>query len=139
MCMRRRKCLNSAEPETGRIFRNNENGYCSNWKFKQLKKQWWYVHDSDYHLTVQILEDTSAVPSLGKLCGDQGFLCWSVAQNTFSKRQEMRCNTENKVYAGVWTPMTLCVCSLNSWCRLHEQGTFFEEDKQRMIWRDHHW
>ena len=32
-----------------------------------------YVHDLDLFVTVQLLEETPAVPSLGKLCDDHGY------------------------------------------------------------------
>ena len=41
-----------------------------------------YVHDLDLFVTVQILDDTLAVLSLGKLCEEHGYSCeWASGQN----------------------------------------------------------
>ena len=42
----------------------------------QDSPQWWaqeYVHDLNLFVTVQFLEETPVVPSLGKLCEDHGY------------------------------------------------------------------
>ena len=42
-------------------------------KCSEMRKQQVYVYDIDLLLTIQILEDTPAVLSLGKLCEDHGY------------------------------------------------------------------
>ena len=41
-----------------------------------------YVHDLNPFVTVQVLEETLAAHSLGKLCEDHGYSCeWAIGQN----------------------------------------------------------
>ena len=59
-----------------------------------------YVHDLDLFVTVQILDDTPAVQSLGKLCEEHGYSCeWSSGQKPHLTKQEKNifCKTENFV------------------------------------------
>ena len=71
MHMRSRKDLNSAELETVRVSRNPTTVLTANGEVPTNEEATVYVHDLELFLTVQILEDTPAVPSLGKLCEDK--------------------------------------------------------------------
>ena len=56
-----------------------------------------YVHDLDLFVTVQILDDTLAVLSLGKLCEEYGYTCeWTSGQKPHPTKQWKRilCKTE---------------------------------------------
>ena len=56
-----------------------------------------YVHDLESFVTVQILEDALAAPSLGKLCEDHGYSCeWTRGQKPhFTKvDRKIQCNTK---------------------------------------------
>ena len=59
-----------------------------------------FVHDLDRIVTVQLLEDTPAVLSLGKLCEEHGYSCeWARGQKPQLAKSEKRilCKTENFV------------------------------------------
>ena len=82
MPMLSRKDLHSAELDAMLVSR----------KVQTSEEATVYVYDLDSFLTVQILEDTPAVLSLGKLCEDHGyFFEWTSGQKTHilkKKRQE---------------------------------------------------
>ena len=62
------------------------------------------VHDLDLFVTVQILEDTAAVLSLGKLCEEHGYTYeWASGQKPHLAEQGKRIlsETENVVPLGV--------------------------------------
>ena len=59
-----------------------------------------HVHDLDLFVTVQIPNDTPAVPSLGKLCEEHGYFNeWVSGQKPHLTKNGKRilCNTENVV------------------------------------------
>ena len=59
-----------------------------------------YVHDLDLFVTVQILDDTPAVLSLGKLCEEHGYTSeWASGQKSHLTKQgkKIPCKTENFV------------------------------------------
>ena len=59
-----------------------------------------YVHDLDLFVTVQIFNDTPAIPSLGKLCAEHGYSCeWVSGQKHHLTKngKKILCNTENFV------------------------------------------
>ena len=59
-----------------------------------------YVRDLDLFVTVQVLEDTPAVPSLGKLCEEHGYTNeWASGQKPHLTKQGKKifCKTENFV------------------------------------------
>ena len=72
MHMLSRKDLNSAKLDTLRISRNPTTVVTGNWEVQTNEAATVYVFD-DLFVTAQILEDTPAVPSVGKLCEDQGY------------------------------------------------------------------
>ena len=65
--------LKSAELETTRESRNLTTVIAANVEVQTDEEATVYVHELDLFVTVQILEDTPAVPSLGKLCEDHGY------------------------------------------------------------------
>ena len=73
MHMISRKELNSAELETVRNYRCPTSIITANGEVKTHEEATVYVRELDMFLTVQILEDTAAVLSLGKLCEDHGY------------------------------------------------------------------
>ena len=59
-----------------------------------------HVHDLNLIVTVQILDDTLAVLSLGKLCEEHGYTCeWTSGQKPHLTKdgKQMRCKAENCV------------------------------------------
>ena len=59
-----------------------------------------YVHDLDLPVTVQILDDTSAVRSLGKRCEEHGYSCeWASGQKPHLTKQgkKIQGKTDNVV------------------------------------------
>ena len=73
MHMLSRKGLNSAQLETIRVSRNPTTILTVNGEVQTNEEATVYVHDLDLFVTAQILEDTPAVLSLGKLCEDHGY------------------------------------------------------------------
>ena len=71
MHMVRRKDLNSAVLETGRISKSPSTVATANCEVL-TKEATVYVRESDLFVTEMLLEDTPAVLSLGKLCEDHG-------------------------------------------------------------------
>ena len=83
MHMLSRNDLNIAELETGRASRNPQRLSQPMEKCKHNEEEIVYVYDLALFLTVQILEDTPAVLSLGKLCEDHGYSYeWTSGQKT---------------------------------------------------------
>ena len=72
MHMLSRKGLNSAELDTVRVSGNPTRVFTANGEVQTNEEATVYVNDLDLLVTVQILEDTPAVPSPGKLCEDHG-------------------------------------------------------------------
>ena len=73
MHMVSRKDRNSAELETVRISKNPTTVMTANGEVLTKEEAIVYVRELDLCLTVMLLEDTPAVPSLGKLCEDHGY------------------------------------------------------------------
>ena len=68
MHMLSRKDLNSAELDTIRVSRNQTTVITANGEVQTHEGAQLHVHDLELFVTVQILEDTPATLSLGKLC-----------------------------------------------------------------------
>ena len=75
MHMLSRKDLRSGKLDTLRKSRNPTTVVTANGEVQTNKEAHVYVYDPDLFVTVQILEDTPAVVSLGKLCGEHGYTC----------------------------------------------------------------
>ena len=73
MQMLSRKEVNSAGLDTVRISRNNTTVIVANGEVQTNEEATESVHDLELFVTVQILEDTPAALSLGKLCEDHGY------------------------------------------------------------------
>ena len=67
-----RKDLNSAELETIRVSRNTTTVITANGEVQTHEEATVYFHDPELFVTVNILKDTPAVRSLGKLCREHG-------------------------------------------------------------------
>ena len=80
MHMLSREDLNSAELETVRVSRNPTTVFTANGAVQTKEEATAYVNDLDLFVTVQILEDTPAVLSLGKLC-DENDILMSMVKN----------------------------------------------------------
>ena len=96
--MLKRKDLNSAELDTVRTSRNPTTVITANGEVQKNEEATVYVYDSDLFVTVQILEDTPAVLSLGKLCEDHGYSYgWKIGQrpHLIYNVREIQCITEN--------------------------------------------
>ena len=72
MHMLSRKDFNSVELKTVRVSRNSTTGITANGDVQTNKEATVHVNDLDLFVTVQLLEDTPLVLSLGKLCGGHG-------------------------------------------------------------------
>ena len=73
MHMLSRRDLNSAELDTVRVSRNPTTVITANGEVQMNEEATVYFYDLDLFVTVQILDDTLAVLSLGKLCEDHGY------------------------------------------------------------------
>ena len=74
------------------------NGGNGQWEVQTNEEAQVYVYDLDLFVTVQLLEDTPAVLSLGKLCEEHGFTSeWASGQTPHLTKQgkEILCKTEN--------------------------------------------
>ena len=69
-----RKDLNFAKMDTVRKFWNPTTMMTANGEVQTSEEAQVYVHDLDLFATVQILDDTPAFPSFGKVCEEHG-LC----------------------------------------------------------------
>ena len=73
-----KKDWSSDELETLRRSRNPAVVVTANWEVQTNEEAQVYVYDLGLFVTVQLLEDTPAVQSLGKLCEENGHSCeWS--------------------------------------------------------------
>ena len=81
MHMLNKKDLTSDEMDTLRRSRNPTTVVTANGEVQTNEEAQVYVHDLDLFVTVQLLEDTPAVLSLGKLCEENGYSYeWSSGQ-----------------------------------------------------------
>ena len=97
MHMLSRKDLHSAELETVRVSRNPTTVITVNGAVRTNEEATVYVYGLELFVTVQILGDTPAVLSLGKLCEDHGYSFEWSKTTSYLKRQEIQCSTENYV------------------------------------------
>ena len=100
MHMPSRKDLNSAALETIRLSRDPTTGTTANGEVQTNGEATVYVNDLEKIVTVQILEDTPAVLSLGKLCEDHGYSYeWTSGEKPHLLKigRKIQCNTENVV------------------------------------------
>ena len=93
-----KKVLSSDELDTLGRSRNSTVVVTTNGKVQTDEEAQENVHDLDLFVTVQILDDTLAVPSLGKLCEDHG--CshdWVSGQKPRLTKEgkTMKCKTDN--------------------------------------------
>ena len=71
-----------------------------------------YVYDLDLFVTVQILDDTPAVPSLGKLCEEYGYTYkWANGQKPHQTKQEKTIPRKTEHF---FVPLVVPVLSSNS-------------------------
>ena len=76
------KDLNSAKLETMRTSKSPTTVMTANGKVRTNKEATVYVKELDVFVTVMLLQETPAVPSLGKLCDDHGYTYhWKRGQN----------------------------------------------------------
>ena len=73
MHMIRKKDLNSAELETVTTSRGPMTVITANGEMQTYEEATVYVKELDIFLTMKVLENTSAVLSLGKMCGKHGY------------------------------------------------------------------
>ena len=72
MHMLSKKDLSSDEMDTLRSSRNPSKVVTANGEVQTNEEAQVHVHDLDLFVTVQLLEETPAVPSLGELCSEHG-------------------------------------------------------------------
>ena len=72
MCMLSKRDLSPAEMDTLRRSRTRTMVLTANWEVQTNEEAQVYVHDLGLFVTVQLLEETPAVISLGKLCKEHG-------------------------------------------------------------------
>ena len=100
MYMISKKDLKSVELETVTTSRSPTTVITANGEVQTHEEATLYVKELDIFLTMKVLEDTSAVLSLGKLCDEQGHSYeWINSQKTHLIKNGIRiqCNTENFV------------------------------------------
>ena len=100
MHMLRKMDLSSADMDTLRRSRNPTAVVTANGEVQTNEESQVYVHDLDLFVTVQLLEDTLAVLSLGKRCEENGYSYeWSSGQKPrlIKNGKEFLCKTENVV------------------------------------------
>ena len=109
----KRKDLSSDEMETLRRSRNPTTVVTANREVQKNEEAQVYVHDLDLFVTVQILDDTPAVLSLGKLCEEHGYTYgWASGQEPRLTKQGKKssCKTEN------FAPLIVPGFSSKFWC-----------------------
>ena len=92
--------LSSQEPETLRRSRNSTTVVKANWEVQTNEEAQVYVHDLGLFVTVQLLEETPAFLSLGKLCEEHGCSYeWVSGHKPRLTKQEkkIKCKTHNFV------------------------------------------
>ena len=100
MHMLSKKDLSSDELETLRRSRNPTTVVTANGEVQTNEEAQVYVHDLNLFGTVQLLEETPAVLSLGKLCEDHGYTYeWVTGQKPRLTKEEktILCKTDNFV------------------------------------------
>ena len=100
MQMLSKKVLSSDEHETLRRSRTSTTVVTANGEVQTNEEAQLYVHDPDLFVAVQMLDDTPAVLSLGKLCEEHRFSCeWASGQKPRLTKEEKTsvCKTENIV------------------------------------------
>ena len=100
MHMTSKKYLTSAELEHLRKSRNPTSVISGNEEVQTNEEAQVHVHDLELFVTVQILDDTPAALSLGKLCEEDGCTCaWASGQKPHLTKNGKRilCKTENIV------------------------------------------
>ena len=88
-----RRNVNSAELETVRVSKNPTTVVTANGDVPTKEEATVYVKELDLFVTVKLLDDTSAVHSLGKLCEDHG----SSKPQPIKDGRRIKCSTENYV------------------------------------------
>ena len=100
MHMVSRKDLNSAELGTVKVSENPTVVVAANGEVQTKEEGTVYVRELDLFVTIMLLDDTPAVPRLGKLCEDHGYTYqWTSGQNPQLIKNDSRidCNTANYV------------------------------------------
>ena len=100
MHMPSKKDLSSDEMDTVRRSKNPTTVVTANGEVQRNKEAQVHVHDLDLFVTVQLLDETTAVLSLGKLCSEQGYSYeWIDGQepNFTKNRNIITCTAENFV------------------------------------------
>ena len=95
-----KKDPSSDEMEAVRRSRNTTTVVTADGEVQKSEEAQVYVHDLDLFVTVQVPNDTPAVPSLGKLCEEHGYSYeWVSGQKLHLTKNGKRilCNTENVV------------------------------------------
>ena len=104
MHMISKKDLNSAELDTLTTSRSPTTVITANGEVQMNEEATVYVKELGIFLTMEVLEDTPAVLSLGKLCDEHGYSCeWINGQKPHLIKNgiRMQCYTENFVPIGV--------------------------------------
>ena len=99
-----KKDLSSDEMESLRRSRNPTTVVTANGEVQTDEEAQENVHDLDLFVTVQILDDTPAVLSRGKLCEEHGFSYeWASGQKPrlTEEGKEILCKTDNFVPFGL--------------------------------------
>ena len=108
MHMVSRKDLDSPELETVRVSKNPTTVMTANGEVLTKEEATLYVRELNLFVTVMLLEDTPALPSLGKLCEDHGFYChwtsgrkpqWQEDRLQHSERCTLRCPSSSSSLA----------------------------------------
>ena len=95
-----RKNLSSDEMDTQKKVQTPHSGHDGQWEVQTFEEAHMHVHDLGLFVTVQLLDETPAVLSLGKLCEDHGCSYeWVSGQKPRSTKEgkTITCKNDNHV------------------------------------------
>ena len=105
MHMLNKKDLSSDELDTLRRSRNPTRVVTANGEVQTNEEAQENVHDLDLFVTVQLLDDTPAVLSLGELCSEHGYSCeWITGQQPQLTKHGHKITCKTDIYAPLVVP-----------------------------------
>ena len=98
------------------------NGYYNQWEVQTNEEALEYVHDLDLFVTVQLLDETPEVLSLGKLCEEHGY------SHEWVSGQKPRLTKQGKNICKTDTFVRIVVPGLSSSSRISSSSTSTSQD-----------
>ena len=109
MHMLRKRDLSPVEMDTLRPFRTPSTVVTANGEVQTNEEAQVFVHDLGLFVTVQLLEETPAVISLGKLCNEHGYSCeWVSGQEPRLTPQKMERTSFAKLTISYFLSCQVC-------------------------------